>query len=546
MPVEGTTGYDFINSVNKLFVKSSAHSEIAALYRSFTGSNEAFSDLLYEAKKAVIEPSFMGDVENIARLFSNTLQKLGYNVAFGHDTIERAIMELLATFPVYRAYLGEQHQNDASFRVALGLAEQHNPQLADEFKALAYLLRETKNSPDALAAVMRFQQFTGAVMAKGFEDTALYRYTLLLSLNEVGSSPTQFGFSVQEFHDFNRVRQQKWPLTLNATSTHDTKRGEDVRARLNVLSEIPDEFHTAVTGWAQVNAAKKSQVNGAVAPDGNEEYYLYQTLLGAYPWVNSDAEFAERIKLHMVKALREAKVHTNWLSPNLSYEEVITTFVSEILEHSSFLDQFLSFQKKVAFYGCFNSLAQTLLKATCPGIPDFYQGTELWDLNLVDPDNRLPINFQLRQKRLSEIVGLNPANAPELLQSPDDGRVKLYVIYKLLQLRRKSRALFEQGDYIPLAIKGTYAEQVVAFCRKEGKAYAMTIAPLFLTRLLNISEGIAAVDWSDTYISLPEGTPTRWTETFTDRTIISCCGRLPLREVLTQFPVALLTSDSDA
>ena len=545
-PVEGTTGYDFINSVNKLFVKSSAQLEIDTLYRGFTDNTKDFNELLYESKKAIIEASFMGDVENIARLFSNNLQKLGYNVAFGHDTIERAVVELLANFPVYRAYVGEQHQDDASFRVALGLAEQHNPQLADEFKALAYLLRETKNSPDALAAVMRFQQFTGAIMAKGFEDTALYRYTRLLSLNEVGSSPAQFGLSVQEFHDFNRVRQQKSPLTLNATSTHDTKRGEDLRARLNVLSEIPDEFHTAVTGWAQINAAKKSKVNGAIAPDGNEEYYLYQTLLGAYPWGNSDAEFAERIKLHLVKALREAKVHTNWLSPNLQYEEAATIFVSEILEHSSFLDRFLPFQKKVAFYGCFNSLAQTLLKATCPGIPDLYQGTELWDLNLVDPDNRRPINFQLRQKMLAEIIELTPAKALELLQAPADGRVKLYVICKALQLRRKSRALFEQGDYIPLAVKGTYAEHVVAFCRKKDSLYAMTVALRFPTTLLNINEEGGAVDWLDTYISLPEGTPTRWSEAFTDRTILSCCGRLPLRDVLTQFPVALLTSDLDA
>ncbi len=273
----------------------------------------------------------MGEVENLSRLFSTTLQNLGYNVAFERDTVERAVVELLANFPVYRAYLDEQHQDDTSFRVALGLAEQHNPQLADEFKALEYLLREAKNSPEALAAVMRFQQFTGAVMAKGFEDTALYRYTRMLRLTR-SVKPAQFGLSVQEFHDFNRVRQQKWPLTLNATSTHDTKRGEDVRARLNVLSEIPDEFRDSITVWAQVNAAKKRQVNGVVAPDGNEEYYLYQTLLGAYPWGSGDAEFAQRIKLHMVKALREAKVHTSWLSPNLQYEEAVTTFVSEILK----------------------------------------------------------------------------------------------------------------------------------------------------------------------------------------------------------------------
>ncbi len=554
--VKGTTGYDFLDCVNKLFIQTENESTLDVFYREFTDNKQDFTSILYEAKEEVIKTYFWGDVRNLARLFSETLSELGYSGRWKRVNLMPAVAELMACFPVYRAYLEEQSGEEVAFRAALGLVKQRNPAFADEFSAISYLLKQTPVSPDALHAIKRFQQFTGAVMAKGFEDTALYRYTRLLSLNEVGSSPAQFGLSAQQFHEFNILRQKNYPLTLNATSTHDTKRGEDVRARLNVLSEIPAEFGANVEQWAKINIAKKGQVNGKPAPDRNEEYYLYQILLGAYPWDPIEKQgFTERIKQHMIKALREAKVHTGWVSPNLSYEEAAAEFAAEILADAGFMDAFLPFQQRVACFGFYNSLAQTLLKITCPGIPDFYQGTELWDLNLVDPDNRRSVNFQKRQELLSEIVHLKPQKAPELLSDYGDAKAKLYIIYKSLGFRGKQRRLFEEGGYLPLAAKGTCADNVVAFLRKKDATNALIVVPRFLTNLFYIRAGGSAqrglapetmwsIDWADTYICLPEGTPTRWSDAFTDRTTLSCCGRLALRDVLGSFPVALFWGDS--
>ncbi len=555
--VEGTTGYEFINYINKLFVKATSEQQIDAAYREFTGCTQAFGELLYEAKKTVIEASFMGDVLNLARLFYRALGKLGYDAPLGRRGFAEAVVALLASFPVYRTYIGEQ-TDSAIFKEALRLAEERNPQLATVFKSLERLLDEAETSPEALDAIMRFQQFTGAIMAKGFEDTALYRYPRLLSLNEVGSSPDEFGMSVAAFHDFNSLRRQRWPLTMNATSSHDTKRGEDVRARLNVLSELGEELKMHLAEWSRINASSKRQINGVAAPDGCEEYYLYQTLLGAYPF-ESSGDFAERVKLHLVKALRETKVHTNWLAPNSLCEDTVTDFAQKILSSTDFMAAFMPFQQQVAYYGCINSLAQTLLKITCPGIPDFYQGTELWDLNLVDPDNRRPVNFQLRQKMLAVTAQTEPSKAPELLQTPASGQVKLYVTYKALQFRNQHKHLFEQGQYLPLATEGPHAENVVSFLRKKEAESALTVATRFPVSLLHIGGGGYLAkqqsgaseedssrqlkwnpDWIDTCILLPEDAPAGWRDAFTGREMHANSAKLPLREVLGSFPVALL------
>jgi len=561
-PVEGTTGYDFINYLNKLFVKSASEQQLDNVYRDFTGCNQAFGELLYEAKKTVVEASFMGDIFNLARLFHRALGRLGYEASLGRRGFVEAVVALLASFPVYRTYIGEQ-KGTAVFREALRLAEERNSQLAAVFKSFEKLLNEAENSPEALDAIMRFQQFTGAVMAKGFEDTALYRYPRLLSLNEVGSNPDQFGISVASFHEFNCLRQQRWPLTMNATSSHDTKRGEDVRARLNVLSELAEEFQMRLADWRRINAASKRKLNGASAPDCCEEYYLYQTLLGAYPFEANEG-FAERVKLHLVKALREAKVHTNWLAPNLRYEDAVTVFIQEILSSHDFMDAFLPFQQTVAYYGCINSLAQTLLKATCPGIPDFYQGTELWDLNLVDPDNRRPVDYKLRKKLLAEITQLPPAKAPELLNTLATGQAKLFVTYRSLQLRLHRKQLYEQGAYLPLAAEGSCVENAVAFLRKKGAEFALTVAPRFPVSLLHIGGGGYLAkqqggrgaseegssrqlkwnpDWLDTCILLPEDAPPDWRDVFTGRELHATSTKLPLGEVLGSFPVALLEGE---
>jgi (1->4)-alpha-D-glucan 1-alpha-D-glucosylmutase len=550
---EGTTGYDFINPLNKLFVKADAEAEIDTIYREFTGNTQSFDELLYEAKKTVIEAAFMGDATNLARLFYGTLGRLGYDAPAGRHGFIKAVVALLASFPVYRTYIGEQNES-VMFKSALRLAEKRKPQLPAVFKSFENLLDEAVNSPEAMAAIMRFQQYTGAVMAKGFEDTALYRYPRLLSLNEVGSSPDQFGVSVEAFHRFNSLRLQKWPLTMNATSSHDTKRGEDVRARLNVLSELATEFQENLVTWRGINtAARKRQISGVAAPDDCEEYYLYQTLLGAYPFEESP-DFVERIKLHMVKALREAKLHTNWLAPNQLYEDTVTNFAQQTLTSKDFMNAFLPFQEKTAYYGAINSLAQVLLKIASPGIPDFYQGTELWDLNLVDPDNRRPVDFQRRKKLLSETIHLQPDRAPVFLERLETGQAKLYLTYRALQFRRQHKLLFEQGQYLPLSIEGRLAENTVAFLRKNGSELALVVVPRFPVSLLNIGGGGSAESnrstmqgwnpaWLDTYIHLPDNAPADWRDAFTGRILHPTSGKLPLSEVLGSFPVALLESD---
>jgi (1->4)-alpha-D-glucan 1-alpha-D-glucosylmutase len=559
-PVQGTTGYDYLNVANKLFIQNTSESAFDQFYGGFVGNTKSFPEILHDAKKTVIETYFLGDVRNLARLFSETIAKLMPDRLCDRGKLIRAVVELMAYFPIYRTYLDQQKlTGEDVFKGALRLAEERNPDLTIEFSVIASLLKASLTSEEALHALKRLQQFTGAVMAKGFEDTVLYRYTRLISLNEVGSSPAQFGVSPQVFHEFNRLRQQNWPLTLNATSTHDTKRGEDVRARLNVLSEIPSELWRNIVNWAAINAPKKRNVNGNAAPNRNEEYYFYQTLLGAYPWGRAEKPaFIERVKRHMIKALREAKEHTSWVAPNPPYEDAVTAFASETLSDERFLEAFLPFQEKIAFYGVYNSLAQTLLKVTCPGIPDFYQGTELWEFNLVDPDNRRPVDFQKRQHLLTEIASLKPERAKDLLSDDSDGKAKLYVIYKALQFRRKNRMLFEEGDYIPLAVKGEFAGHVVAFCRKKANAYALVVVPRFHSGLLYIrgssksnfnakpySWETMSVDWAGTYISLPAGAPARWTDVFTDKILLPCCGRLPLRDALAGFAVALLWSESN-
>lgn len=545
--VQGTTGYEFLNHVNGLFVKDTGGLEIDRFYRQFTGNTQDFSDLLHECKKFIVKEYFLGDVRNLARLINQSLGKMQYGGKVDSERIMQAVIELLACFPVYRTYL-DQRNTQATVKVpfigALKAAEQRNPALADVFASFYYLLAQCEKSEEALRTVMRLQQFTGAIMAKGFEDTAFYRYNRFLPLNEVGSNPEKFGCSIEEFHKFNQYRQRDWPLSLNATSTHDTKRGEDVRARLNVLSEIPLEFQKHVKKWSELNADKKTQIDDRPAPDRNEEYYIYQTLLGAFPFNAVDRqEFTGRLKVHMTKALREAKKHSSWVAPDMPYEEATTNFASEVLESESFLTEFLPFQKKIACSGFFNSLAQVLLKVTCPGVPDFYQGTELWDLNLVDPDNRRPVDYQIRQQMLADVSRIKPSTAGELWRDIEDGKAKMYVTFKSLEFRKEQKDLFEDGTYVPLAVEGQLKEHVVAFCRQKDDRLTIVVVPMFLTNLIRGEEkGEAGIEWGNTALTLPMTAPTVWKEVFTGKSLNTQDRRLPISEVLSTFPAALLHS----
>ena len=346
--------------------------------------------------------------------------------------------------------------------------------------------------------VMKFQQLTGPVMAKGGEDTAFYIYNRLVSLNEVGDDPLQFGLSVNEFHRQNAIRAERWPHSLLATSTHDNKRSEDVRARINVLSEIPDAWRTALARWSRTNSSHRRTITGGRAPDRNDEYLLYQTLLGVWTadaqgkeGTGAHGEFIERISAYMSKATKEAKVHTSWINPNEEYDRALSEFVSGILKpgrQQHFLNEFTPLQQRVAYYGQFNALSQLLLKLTAPGVPDIYQGNELWDFSLVDPDNRRPVDYQQRRRLLDELkrrvaqaglagrgdgAGERPAGdlralAQELVEQCPDGRIKLFVTYRTLNLRREQAALFRDGAYRALTAGGAQADHVVAF-RAHGR-----------------------------------------------------------------------------
>jgi (1->4)-alpha-D-glucan 1-alpha-D-glucosylmutase len=539
-PIQGSTGYDFVNHVNGVFIKQANEAAIDKLYKRFTLNTQAFSELLFDCKETVIENYFLGDIGNLARRLSSAAENFGQNKV-DHAKMQEAVAMLVACFQVYRTYLNLNSPTEETvyFSLALNQAKQRKPKLSKEFDIIEFLFRQCSVNTEALEALMRFQQFTGAVMAKGLEDTAFYRYCRFLSLNEVGGCSAKFGFSADEFHLFNLSRQTRWPLTLNASSTHDTKRGEDARARLNVLSEIPRMFEEHLYRWAEVNNKHKAAVNGELAPDHNEEYLIYQTLLGSYPFDEEEKrEFTRRVTAFMIKALREAKTHTSWLNSNKEYENTAEQFTSQTLADKNFLEDFLPFQKQVAQYGFFNTLSQTLLKITCPGVPDFYQGSELWNLSMVDPDNRRPVDYQKRNQFLTEISEIKASNARKLIEDYSSGKAKLYVIFKALQVRRQFKALFEEGAYVPLTVEGKQREHVFAFMRKRQDTLAVVIVSRFMTNLLEPQ--CITINWEDTAVKLPVNTPATWKEIFTDSNIHAVSGSLPLGEVLDRFPVALL------
>jgi (1->4)-alpha-D-glucan 1-alpha-D-glucosylmutase len=544
-PVQGSTGYDFVNQVNGLFVKQANETAIDDLFKRFTGNTQTFGDLLFDCKMAVIEAYFLGDIENLARLINQTFEKIALH-QFDNDKMPNAISTLIACFPVYRTYVNPENPIDKKgyFNEELNQAKQRKPELTEELDVIRLLLGQCKVNSEALHAVMRLQQFTGAIMAKGFEDTTLYRYSRLLSLNEVGGNPAKFGVSTDEFDQFNVSRHNHWPLTLNAGSTHDTKRGEDARARLNVLSEMPQELERHLYKWAKTNLKHKTKINGDLAPNRNEEYFVYQTILGAYPFEEYEMkEFNQRVTAYMVKALREAKIHTSWLNQNKQYENATEQFINQILSDQTFLEDFLPFQYTIAQYGVINTLAQTLLKITCPGVPDFYQGSELWNLSMVDPDNRRPVDYQKRNQILAEISELDSSDVKGLLRDVS-GKAKLYVIWKALQVRHKLRVLFEKGSYSPLTVEGELKGHVFAFMRKwEGK-FVVVVVPRFLVGLYEPSDGWM-VDWKDTSVKLPSDVPSSWKDTFTT-SYLNKSGQLSVGEVLSGFPVALLVGGTSS
>jgi (1->4)-alpha-D-glucan 1-alpha-D-glucosylmutase len=459
-PVAGSTGYEFAAMVNHLFVDSRNERAFDEIYRRFIRERINFADLAYRSKKQVLHETMSGDINSLGHQLNRFSERNRHHRDFTLYSLISTLKDVIACFPVYRTYITDSDpvsEADSRYvRDAVHCAKRRSTGVAsmvfDFVERL--LLKQTaiidpRECEERARIIGKFQQITGPVAAKGMEDTAFYVYNRLLSLNEVGFDPTTFGAEPAVVHEWMTERQRRWPGALSATSTHDTKRGEDVRARLNVLSEMPGAWKASVTKWRALNRRFKIDVMGAPAPDPNEEYLLYQTLVGVWPF-EPDAEIDRRLTDYMTKALREAKVHTSWLSPQEEYEHAVHEFVHAILDRRRagvFLRSFEDFQARVAELGIYNSLAQLLIKITAPGVPDFYQGTELWDLNLVDPDNRRPVDYAKRGALLAALPSVESCRAPaacaeELLQQRRDGRVKMFVATRALHARRARRHVF--------------------------------------------------------------------------------------------------------
>jgi (1->4)-alpha-D-glucan 1-alpha-D-glucosylmutase len=569
-PIFSTTGYVFVNSVNGIFIDGEQAKTFDAIYEKFIRTRVNVQDIIYEKKKQVMQVAMSSEVNTLGHYLNDLSEKNRHTRDFTLYSLRSAIIEVIAAFPVYRTYTNTWLVNDRDRQVielAVSRAKRNNPAISDsifDFLKQVLLLRFPKDFSDENMAewldfIMRFQQITGPVMAKGVEDTAFYVYNRLVSLNEVGGMPERFGTPLETFHGQNIERMKSWPHALIATETHDTKRSEDVRARINVLSEIPKEWSEHIRTWARLNKKKKVTIDGSEAPSRNEEYLLYQTLTGVWPVEavegNALDVLARRIKNYMIKASREAKVNTSWINPNADYEQAMLAFIDGILRQSpqnQFLNDFLPFQHMISHYGMFNSLSQTLLKICSPGVPDFYQGTELWDFSLVDPDNRRPVDYEKRVSMLAELKqkegeGTGVQLAWDLSLNKGDGRIMLYLVHKALNYRGEHRPLFEQGVYVPLTADGAKSGHVCAFARKLGNKSLILAVPRFLTRLISGGGSVpfGKAVWDDTQLLLPEiGPGAQFRNIFTNEIMVARAQNgktmLALADVFASFPVAML------
>lgn len=562
-PVEGTTGYDFLNLVNAVFVDPSGAQSLRHIYDRFVEDATDFEDILYGQKMLVIRTLFGGEIRSLGLELGRLTEQDRYARDLPLKELTQALAEVTAYLPVYRTYIRSRQVSSADRRRidrTVDQAAHRSPELSQavfDFLRQVLLLEplphlSASQLDSRLCFVMRWQQFTGPIMAKGLEDTALYLYNPLVSLNEVGGRLQTPHSPVDEFHVRMREQQQNWPYTLNATSTHDTKRSEDVRARINVLSEIPAEWEKRLRLWSRWNEDKRL-AGGKRVPDPSEEVLLYQTMLGAWPFdVDEVPLFRTRLQAYMLKAAREAKVHTQWTQPDNERESRLRQFIDAILAPSSrnrFLRDFLRFEKRIARLGAINSLSQTLLKICSPGVPDFYQGSELWDLRLVDPDNRSPVDFQKRSELLRKLKKKKPRTrrglVSLLLRAWKGGSIKLYVTASALTFRREHRTLFLEGDYLPLEASGSAKEHLCAFARSHEDQWVMVAVPRIVTGLMVSDEfPIGQGAWGGNALSLPTPAPAQWINVLTRENVealaLAQARALPLAAIFRSFPVAML------
>ena len=528
-PIQGSSGYDFLGIVNNVFTQKKNKKLFTDFYNDLVPLGEQIEDQIYEKKAAILFQHMRGELENLYQLFISS--NLSPRASHPEIDFKTAIAYFLIYIPVYRYYGSTLPLNKAerkNLKSVFQKIRDKKPHLSSAVDILEDTIFVKPDAQDeecreqALYFYQRCMQFSGPLMAKGVEDTLMYTYTRFIGHNEVGDSPDAFGISVKDFHSKMKERQQSGPLSLNGTSTHDTKRGEDVRARLNVLTDIPELWFKKVEKWIKMNEPLKTLAR----PDANDEYLIYQTIIGAYPMPGQDEDnFKERLQEYLIKALREAKIQTNWSEPNEQYEEATKTFALKLLQRDGpFWESFEKIRKKVADFGILNSLAQTILKFTCPGVPDVYQGCELWDFSLVDPDNRRAVNYLQREQILKEQLfdeeKLDQENLFEhLWENRYSAEIKLVLTHQLFDLRKQNQELFEKGNYLPLIVKGKYKDNILAFARKHSNSWMITVIPLHLAKICEEQncEPIK-IDWHKTRLKLPSSVPSEWTNIFSDAT----------------------------
>ncbi len=572
-PVDGTSGYEFTTLVNGILIDRRNEKFFTNLYQRFTGLSPQVDSLIYESKKLIMHASLASEVNVLAHMLDEISTTDRYARDFTRKALRDVIRETIACFPVYRTYIderGEMTDRDRDYiHEAILRAKRRNSDMAPasfDFLRDILLLKDHEDHDHSelyrkkLYFTLKFQQLSGPVMAKGLEDTASYVYNRFISVNEVGGSPKQFGVSVEEFHAGNLKRAERWPFSMLATSTHDTKRSEDVRARLDVLSEMPRLWASQVFRWRKANRSRKGLLpDGRAVPDLNEEYFLYQTLVGSWPFDFSNdqarANYTERIKQYMTKAVHEAKVNLSWINDDPAYVEQLQRFIEKIISPgtpkrpNSFFDQIQALMPAIALFGAMNSLAQRLLMIGAPGNPDIYQGTELWDFSLVDPDNRRPVDYELREQMLYELDRRAerrdlPEFCAELLRNYQDGRIKLWTTMQALRFRREHRELFQGGAYTPLHATGPKGDHVVAFAREHQNHVAIIVAPRLSYSLAAGSLRPPLGDlWETTELHVPSRTAEFVENIFTgERTRVTAGRTLLCREIFAHFPVALLVS----
>jgi (1->4)-alpha-D-glucan 1-alpha-D-glucosylmutase len=561
-PVHGTTGYEFGKLVAGLLVDTSSEQAITKTFQRFIGHSMHFGHLVYAKKRLVMRLSLANDVNVLGDMLDRLSEKNRWFRDFTLEALARAVRETIACFPVYRTYItpGQPvtEEDRAIIERAVMAAKRRNPALEESvfnFLRDILLFRFPENLDDEARAahahfVLKFQQSTGPIMAKGLEDTAFYIYNRLPGLNEVGGEPQHFGFSSDEFHRRNLERQRDWPATLLATSTHDTKRSEDVRARMVAISEVPQLWRSMLQRWRVINRRWKRTLDEVAAPDANEEYLFYQTLLGTWPMdaagqaeKTAGPEYIGRLQTYMAKALKEAKMNTSWIQPNEQWDAAMNEFVAGVLDPSpknKFLPSFLPIVEEIARLGAINSLAQVTLKLTVPGVPDIYQGNEIWDFSLVDPDNRRPVDYKRRGEMLNLLVSTPPE---ELFQNWPDGRIKLFLTQRLLRFRRDHATLFQEGKYAALTASGTFADCCVAFVREHEGAWIAVVVPRLSSRV-----GFPPIGekWKDTMVALPDSLSRIGAkEMFTGREM-PADGRIKLSQAMASLPFAVYTNQGEA